>query len=293
MIYYKEYYQEKFTDFSFVIIEDNFILATVKCCIIDDKFSLPEGGIIIDLFQRSDKKSKKIYDQILNYVDDLSQKHNSATIVIRDFLEEGKLSPLGEKLFNNKFQSRLSFEMEIPYENFTINSFHSSVRKSYKSLINWGEKNLEIIDINQENQNFGDFKKFQDYHYKISGKKTRSDKSWDIQFEMIKEGYAELTLGFYKDNLAAGSIFADYGNTSTYFTGVYERNLFDFGISHFLLYRGICRSYERGNTSKFSLGYFDTDIKDPKWYNIQHFKKGFCKELKPTIFWSKEIINDI
>ena len=130
---------------------------------------------------------------------------------------------------------------------------------------------------------------FKDFHLKISGRQTRSDESWLLQYDMIKQGFGELILADYQGKLAAGSLFLDQFDVSTYFTGVYERDLFDFGISHWLIYEGICSSFKRSNTSKFSLGYFDTNITDPKWYNIQFFKKGFCERLKPIVLWSKEI----
>ena len=105
---------------------------------------------------------------------------------------------------------------------------------------------------------------------------------------MIQEGFGEALLAYYQENLISASLFIDAYRTSLYFTGVYERGLFQYGISHYLLFEGICRSFKRGNTNLFSLGYFDTDIQDPKWYNIQFFKKGFVRNLKPVIFWSKE-----
>ena len=288
--YYKEYYKEKFVDLTFVIIENNKILASVLCCILDNNITLPDGGVVIELFDTNlnNKEKKKIYVAILEYLNLLSSSHN-CSLFIKDFLENGALSVLGEQLFNSKFYSRLTFEMIIDYLNFNQDKFYANLRKSYKSLINWGKKNLSVVNINKDNPCINKFREFEDFHYKISGRKTRSNESWDKQYELIKAGLGELILADYNNNLAAGSLFADYGYTSVYFTGVYDRNLFDFGISHFMLYQGINRSFERGHTSRFSLGCFDTDIKDPKWYNIQFFKKGFCQELRPTIFWFKAI----
>lgn len=287
--YYQEYYKEKFVDLTFIVIENNKVLACVLCCILDNNITLPDGGVVIKLFDRNinNKEKKKIYIAILANLKILSDNHK-CSLIIKDFLFNGLLSILGEQLFNSKFHSRLTFEMDFDYLDFNQDEFYADLRKSYKSLINWGRKNLTVININKDNACIDKFREFQDFHYKISGRKTRSDESWNKQYEIIKAGLGELILADYNTNLAAGSFFADYSDTSIYFTGVYDRNLFDFGISHFMLYEGINRSYKRGNTSRFSLGYFDTDIKDPKWYNIQFFKKGFCRELKPTIFWSNE-----
>lgn len=288
--YYQEYYKENFTDLTFIVVENNRVLAYVLCCILDNSITLPDGGVIIKLFDTNinNKEKKKIYTAILEHLKFLSDNYK-CSLVIKDFLIDGSLSILGEHLFNSRFHNKLTFEMEIDYLDFNQGTFSANLRKSYKSLINWGRKNLSVININKDNACADKFRKFQDFHCKISGRKTRSDESWNEQYEIIKSGLGELILADYNNNLAAGSFFADYSDTSVYFTGVYDRNLFDFGISHFMLYEGINRSFERGNTSRFSLGYFDTDIKDPKWYNIQFFKKGFCQKLKPTIFWSNKI----
>ena len=289
--YYQEYYKEKFMDLSFSVVNENKVLGYVLCSAMDGKLTSPDGGIIISLFkQKTSIEEKQIISEILDYLKSLSKLYHCNSIIIKDFFQEGALSPLGELLFNLKFHARLTFEMEVNYHDFNAGKFRSSIRKSYKSLINWGKKELRIIYVNKSNVNFEYLKNYQLFHKKISGRQTRSDESWDIQYQLIKEGYGELILAEYKDNLVAGALFGDYGDMSIYFTGVYERELFDFGLSHFLVFDGICRSFERKNTSKFSLGYFNTDIKDNKFHNIQFFKKGFCKDFKPTIFWEKEII---
>jgi hypothetical protein len=287
--YYQEYYGEKFTDLTFLIIEDNKVLGYVLCYVLDRKLTLPDSGVIVRLIDMNDKEKKQFYNKILDHLHDLGSQYRCETITIKNYLNKGCLSVLGEQLINRKYQTHLNFDMEIRYTDFNENNFHKNLRKSYKSLINWGKKELKVMYINKDNLDFENLRRFQDFHCKISGRKTRSDESWQIQYEMIQEGFGELALARYNDSLVAGSLFADYGDTSIYFTGVYERDLFDFGLSHFLLYDGICRSHKRGNTSRFSLGYFDTNIKDPKWHNIHFFKKGFCEELRPTILWSKEI----
>lgn len=290
--YYQEYYKENFRDLSFIILDDKRVLGYVLCAALNGQLTLPEGGIKVSLFtELLPNEKKKIYQVILDKLCTLAQENHCQKIVFKDSLYMDKLSPVGELLFNNRFQSLLTFDMQIDYANFDVNSYYASLRKSYKSLVNWGRKELKVSYLNQDNPDLNMLKKFQEFHQKISGRKTRSDESWLLQYQMIQEGMAELILAEYNDTLVAGSLYADYGDTSVYFTGVYERDLFEYGISHFLLYEGICRSYERGNTTGFSLGHFDTDIQDSKWYNIQFFKKGFCGKFEPTILWSRDLMN--
>ncbi len=287
--YYKEYYGKQFIDLTFIVFGRNECLGYVVCCVQDSKLWLPNDGVWIELFIDCVNKKTKIYSQIIDYLKILANQHSCNEIIIKDSLNDGMLSLLGQILFNNKYHANLTFEMLVDYKNFNKTSYRTNLRKSYKSLINWGKKNLEILVINQQNLSFDHFVTFKLFHHKISGRKTRSDESWNIQYQMIEQGFGELILGYYQQDLVAGSLFIDQKDVTVYFTGVYERELFEFGISHYLLYKGICRFYERGNTSKFYLGYFDTNIKDSKLYNIQFFKKGFCDNLFPIILWSKEI----
>jgi hypothetical protein len=264
------------------------MLAQVLCYKIDNKLCWPLDGIQIQKLALEKDQEKDVFNLIVNYLESYAKENTCSEIIIKDDLREGKLSILGEVLFNARYQSKIVFEMMINFKDFREEHYFTSIRKSYKSLINWGKKNLEIKIISKENPSMDDFLSFKQFHLKIAGRQTRSDESWHIQYDMIQQGFGELILAYYKGNLVAGSLFMDQNDISLYFTGVYERSLFEFGLSHYLMYSGVCRSYERGNTKAFSLGIFETDIKDPKWYNIQYFKKGFCQELVPTLLWSKE-----
>ncbi len=288
--YYAEYYGEAFADFSFYLANDNGKVINVLCYKINDQLCWPLDGVKADSFNAYSKSdAKEIANIIVNHVEAKANESSCAQIVIKDTLPEGKLSTLGEVLFNAKYHSKITYEMLIDFQGFSENAYYKTIRKSYKSLINWGKKNLNINIINKENLSLDEFLAFKQFHHKISGRQTRSDASWNIQYQMIEQGIGELILAYYQDNLVAGSLFMDQYDISMYFTGVYERDLFEFGLSHYLLYLGVCRSYERGMTKHFSLGNFETDIIDPKWYNIQFFKKGFCQTMVPTLLWHKII----
>ena len=284
--YYQEYYKDKVQDLTFGILHENKVSGYVLCYELDKKLCLPNDGVKIILLEDNSKETSQTYKKTLDHILLLAKQNLCTEIVIQDKLLNGELSSLGIILFNNKYHAKITFEMLIEYENFNEIFYRKNLRKSYKSLINWGKNNLEIKIINNNNQLLEEFLNFKNFHLKISGRQTRSDDSWMIQYKMIQHGFGELILAYYQEKLVAGSLFTDQDDVSIYFTGAYERDLFEFGISHYLLYQGICRSYARGNASKFSLGYFDTDIKDSKFYNIQFFKKGFCEKLVPTILWS-------
>lgn len=287
--YYAEYYGSSFSDMSFYLEHQDKIIAYVLLYKISEKLCWPLDGIKIQTFPIKDDDEKTILNTIVDHIEKISKENLCPEIIIKDHTNGDRISQLGGILFKKRYKAKLDFEMLIDFKGFNEEEYFRNIRKSYKSLINWGKKNLKIKIIDKINPSREEFLNFKNFHHKISGRKTRSDASWDIQYEMVSQGIGELILAYYQGNLVAGSLFMDQNDISIYFTGVYERSLFNFGVSHYLLYYGICRSYKRGTTKSFSLGIFETDIQDPKWYNIQFFKKGFCQNLQPTIFWSQEI----
>ena len=82
----------------------------------------------------------------------------------------------------------------------------SSVRKSYKSLINWGLRNLDIKIHNSKNITLHKFNEIKMFHLLVAKKKTRSDKSWDIQYDMIKSAHGFIVEAHYMRQLASASI---------------------------------------------------------------------------------------
>lgn len=101
---------------------------------------------------------------------------------------------------------------------------------------------------------------------------------------MLLKGHGELILGYYNGQMAAGSLFIDQ---NLFYRRI--RELLGYGIYRFLIYDGVCSSYERGNSAMFSLGNFDSNTADKKLWNIQFFKKGFCEKIIPTILWKKQL----
>jgi len=285
--YYSEYYQEEFKDLSFVILIEDTVLALVLCCKLHNKIIYPGEGIKINVFPDQKFSAAKIFKVIVDDIEQKSLQYSCSEIVIKDELIEGELSELSSQLFNSRYHAKITFDMKIDIKKFNENYFFKNVRKSYKSLINWGRKNLQIEVINKENCLKDKFLAFKLLHYQVSKRQTRSDESWDIQYEMLSKGYGELILAFYENKLVGGALLLDHQDTCIYFTGAYVRELFNFGLSHFIIYTGIVRSFWRNAAKVFYLGRFDTDIKDEKLYNIEFFKKGFCKNLTPILLWGK------
>ncbi|MCP4322230.1 MAG: hypothetical protein GY787_10355 [Alteromonadales bacterium] len=162
-----------------------------------------------------------------------------------------------------------------------------SLRKSYKSLVNWGKKNLTQISIDKNNYSEIYALQFREFHKQVAGKQTRSNTTWQIQFEMIKAGEAFLHLYYLSNKLVAGNLTLLGNNTAFYAVGVYDRQVMQskkLPLSHWPLLNAIYTCQELG-INRFELGGFDSDINDGKLQQISDFKKGFSTNM--------EIINNL
>lgn len=284
--YYREYFSQcDFQDESFLIIEDSKVLSEVLAYNIDGvlRFPLAETGACMTIYSSENYKIKKVAHCAINHLVNLSCKE----VIVNDSVDANGLSILGEALLCHNFQPRLVFKMSIDIgAQFSDAAYYSSIRKSYKSLVNWGRKNLRVSYWNNKNITPEIIQVFKEFHTKTAGRQTRSDLTWELQYNMLQEGYGEIILGYLNEELVASALFIDFESTTYYGVAVYERSLFEYGLSHYIVFLGICRAAERGRTSQFSLGVYAPDLTDTKKRNIQMFKKGFCAQLLPQIVWS-------
>jgi hypothetical protein len=156
-----------------------------------------------------------------------------------------------------------------------------SLRKSYKSLVNWGEKNLTLICLDKNNYSDAYALQFKEFHKEVAGRQTRSNSTWQIQFEMIKAGEAFLHLYYFAKKLVAGNLTLLGNNTAFYAVGVYDRQLMQskkLPLSHWPLLNAIYACQNLG-LNRFDLGGFDSSDQDIKLQQISEFKKGFSTNI--------------
>ncbi len=155
----------------------------------------------------------------------------------------------------------------------------NTLRKSYKSLVNWGKANLTQHYIDKNNYCEVLAQKFRAFHIKVSGRETRTLATWEIMFDMLKAGEAFLHLYYYEEQLVAGSFITFGNNTACYAVGVYDRHLMQsekLPLSHWPLLNAVYTSQKLG-LSLFDFGtYDDNNIKSEQ---ISTFKKGFSTQM--------------
>jgi FemAB family protein len=159
----------------------------------------------------------------------------------------------------------------------------SRFRKSYKSLISTGEKlwALRIIDY----ADIETWNRFKELHFKVSGRKTRSDLSWDIHYDNIIKGKSFLIALSDQNGIMVGGGFFNYTNTEGFYAvGAYDRSLFDKPIGHIVQYHAIKYLQEKKVMwYKIGLRPFASDFPLPtsKELAIGEFKQGFATHVFP------------
>lgn len=281
-----EYYPlalgQNYSDRSFVLLDSNKPLAAVICGTNGDTFT--QFGSPIQLFLSSDlsnKKERRVLQGILKHIS--NKADGEKTLKLADNIGP-RLTQVGE--ISLSLEGRVCAQVLALVDLLqSERGIYSAVRKSYRPFINWGRENLRLEYINANNPLHSKFSDFQNFHRYISGRKTRSQKSWDTMFSAIKKNMAELTLGYYMGELVSGTLVIDGTDVSIYASGVYDRNKFNLPLSHWPLYDGILRSKNRGK-KVYEIGLVDKGSNhEEKESNIALFKRGFANNLSPEIYW--------
>ncbi|MAI14373.1 MAG: hypothetical protein CMM15_10175 [Rhodospirillaceae bacterium] len=162
------------------------------------------------------------------------------------------------------------------------------IRKSYRSLINSGLKIWKsfVADEKTINKEFWD--KFIELHFQSAGRKTRSEETWNYQFELIKKNLA-FSVGLFDpfSGTMVGCAFYQHNHSQAYYmVGAYDRSLFDKPIGHVVQWIALNYALKKGlteicylNEIKFNVSEFFTE----KEQRIQFFKLGFCNEVKNIV----------
>jgi hypothetical protein len=160
------------------------------------------------------------------------------------------------------------------------------LRKSFRSLINWGRANMALTHVNAANPDRSAFGTLQDFHRKVAGRATRTQASWDAMFDWVAQGGGELVLARLADGeLAAATLVVDGRKDAYYAVGVYDRGRFDKPMAHWPLWNAIERARARG-LSRFHLGIIPLPGEaSAKERAIGYFKRGFAMDIVASIEW--------
>ena len=229
-----------------------------------------------------DKEIKTIKTLIRDRLNQLFIKYPNAITRYYETLEEnGGLSLPSIFLLENgaKIKYELSSEIDLRQ---ALPKLLSEVRKSYKSLINWGTKNLQLRILDYTTIQSEDICMFRELHIQVAGKETRSKKTWDLMFDMIKANEAFMIDGFWEGQYVTASFFIFNKNYCYYGVSASVRELFDKPLLHASMWKAI-EFAKNKEISFFEIGsqvFTGFEGVSKKEIDISTFKRGFGGFIK-------------
>jgi FemAB family protein len=176
----------------------------------------------------------------------------------------------------------ISYELYVDLS-MDLLEIKNNFRKSYKSLITSGQKIWKTCILEKSDKNIWD--EFVNLHLLVSGRKTRSENSWDIHLKSIDEGGSFLIYLCNEENhMIGGGLFNFNNHEGFYAVGAYDRSLFDKPLGHVVQFRAMEELKKRGvNWYKIGLRSLLSDNPTPteKEISIGDFKSGFATHVFP------------
>ncbi len=226
---------------------------------------------------------KKIIKECIDIIKSLNSLVTDDSLIADDiFINNREISTWHYELIRSGAYPQIKYELFVDLSQ-NIELIKSNFRKSYKSLINNGLKIWKIgILINDGREVWYEFKKL---HFEVAGKKTRSDKTWEIHYNLLINGKAFLV--YLRDDfgkMIGAGFFQTSKSECLYAVAAYDRGLFDKPIGHIVQYVAI-KEMKRRNILWYKIGqrHFLSDSSKPsqKEVSISEFKEGFSTHVFP------------
>lgn len=251
--------------------EENMSLNFLDNCVIPPLF--------ISSCQLNSKK--QIIKSCLNFLNNITKLAKQSEWKSMDsFTNNLGLSIWHEVSMSYGAKSFLEHELFIDL-NLPLIEIKSKIRKSFKSLITAGQK-LWKVEV-MEGENIKIWEDFKDLHIKVAGRKTRSDKTWEIHYKDICQNNSFLIYLLDNNNeMVGGGLFQFTKDEALYAVAAYDRNLFDKPLGHVIQFRAI-EELKKRTASWYKLGGrpFLNGQTTPteKEIKIAEFKHGFASHL--------------
>ena len=249
----------------------------------DFELSFLEGSIYPPLFIKkiSKKTEKEISNILIDNLIKLFEVLEPKSLIIADQLFPNRNLSIWHKTNMNRAKHcsiiRESF-VDLSQDYSTLKSYY---RKSYKALISKGYKLLNPFKLDQNDSKV--WEEFKALHFKSAGRITRSEKSWNLLFDQVKEKNANFY--FCRDHngiMIGGSLVMICKYEAFYAVAAYDRSLFHLPIGH-PLQDFIIKDLLNTQVQWYRLGRLynkiDFDCPTDKEIQIGQFKSGFSSDL--------------
>lgn len=224
---------------------------------------------------------KELVNQIVKGVLILSDLLNTKQLTFIDqLIPTKKLSIWHITLLQHNLKCHITRELFTDLE-LSYLDMKKYYRKSYKSLISKGSRILNPYKFDGDNESV--WQEFKLLHLKAAGRKTRSERSWDLLYNEILNNASSFYYCTDKNGvMVGGSFIMENDFEAIYAVAAYDRELFNLPIGHFLQ-DFIIKDLLQTKKQWYRLGrkFHETDLDRPtnKEIQIGKFKSGFSTEL--------------
>jgi FemAB family protein len=230
----------------------------------------------------SEKVQKKICNEILS-----GEFTTNEGLIYGEYSPSFNLSTWGKILLDSGYKPWTKFRM---YVNLQLSEAEiwTGIRKSYQSLINqFGKLKEYTITVNPAVTK-ETFNRYKEFHIATSGRQTRSDKTWELQYQAVKSKDAFcIQIKRDRTELVGYSYFNTSPIEALYSVGVYNRELTEsesVPLGHVSIWKAIKYAKKLGIVT-FDLGEYN--LSSDKDKSISRFKSGFATSIVPYIEFTR------
>tara|TARA_Y200000002_G_C22675447_1_gene661851 strand:- start:686 stop:1648 length:963 start_codon:yes stop_codon:yes gene_type:complete len=244
----------------------------------------------LTLQKDNEKKFNFFGDEVqVFYLKDLSNELNSILKeVLKNILKTNKVKNIKFKIkVYNPIKPNIEDSVELVKNEIFVDLSKSekdmllSFKPNLRNEIKKENENVSYQIINSDNYLKDEMFRMKDMHELVSGKKTRSHASWEINEKMLKNKNALMVKVNQNNTTISYSLFYYNKITCSYFSSCSLREYFKQirNIQHKTIFN--VAKYMQNKSKYLYLGssteYSKTDI-DPKVANIEKFKSKFSKK---------------
>ncbi len=293
--YRMEYFKfSKVINYSTIMYSDTTPIALMPIFVMPNKnnkiCNFAPKNLPAPLFEDKNKKKRfQIYSEYLDLIKSIKKKHKIKKIYFDIDCQYVNDVEFMSFLLEQKFKVESSKTIIVVGNSHTGREINKDYRKSYKSLINSNIKKYDLQVLDNNNFKIEIWEKFKQMHLKVSGKKTRSDSTWELQKQSLLNQNAVVIYVKKEEKYLGFAYFFTTKTNALYASAAHDIQenkkipighlIQDFAITYFSK-KKIINYYLGFNENKKT-------IKSKKDKNLALFQKGFANRYSVLLTLSK------
>jgi len=293
--YYLAYSQNIYSDKSFVYLVDNKPVAGVFLPI-EKNGNEFTGSVVGGYIHAPLLADNSIEKNTFLMIDEIARDNNLAKIMfsIDPLMYGGNYNYL--QRYNYLDTSILTYIIDLNISQDLLAVCRKGHRNDIKKIL--GDKNFEIFQIDKDNPDYSIHEEYRELHHKCAGRITRDKKTFDIQFEKLKQGNAVLFGLRYKNKNIAYSYFEHNSGKAIYSSSADDPDYDEFSYYHALVFSAM-EYLKKINVRYLDLSQPSSPSAQFNYYpgekelNIAFFKRGFGGDYKQNFRGIKYFSKDL